>query len=75
MSTIDFDEIQIGVILQTNVNFVRSHCDIFIGENGHSGMSLKDIYLYHTIPGSIVFYSTDVVTTERAIENAAITKN
>lgn len=69
-----FDQIRMGAISQTNVNFVGSHCGVSIGEDGPSQMGLEDIALFRTIPGSTVFYPSDAVSTERAVELAANTK-
>ncbi|XP_020281107.1 transketolase isoform X2 [Pseudomyrmex gracilis] len=69
-----FDQIRMGAISQTNVNFVGSHCGVSIGEDGPSQMGLEDIAMFRTIPGSTVFYPSDAVSTERAIELAANTK-
>lgn len=62
-----------GAISQTNVNFVGSHCGVSIGEDGPSQMGLEDIAMFRTIPGSTVFYPSDAVSTERAVELAANT--
>lgn len=67
-------QIRMGAISQTNVNFVGSHCGVSIGEDGPSQMGLEDIAMFRTIPGSTVFYPSDAVSTERAIELAANTK-
>lgn len=63
-----------GAISQTNVNFVGSHCGVSIGEDGPSQMGLEDLALFRSIPGSTIFYPSDAVSTERAIELAANTK-
>lgn len=63
-----------GAISQTNVNFVGSHCGVSIGEDGPSQMGLEDLALFRSIPGSTIFYPSDAVATERAIELAANTK-
>jgi len=63
-----------GAISQTNVNFVGSHCGISIGEDGPSQMGLEDIAMFRAIPGSTIFYPSDAVSTERAVELAANTK-
>lgn len=54
-----FDQIRMGAISQTNVNFVGSHCGVSIGEDGPSQMGLEDVALFRTIPGSSVFYPSD----------------
>lgn len=69
-----FDQIRMGAISQTNVNFVGSHCGVSIGEDGPSQMALEDLALFRAIPGSTVFYPSDAVSTERAAELAANTK-
>ncbi|XP_026677964.1 transketolase-like protein 2 [Diaphorina citri] len=46
-----FDQIRMGAISQTNVNFVGSHCGVSIGEDGPSQMALEDIAMFRTIPG------------------------
>lgn len=69
-----YDQIRMGAISQTNVNFVGSHCGVSIGEDGPSQMGLEDIALFRTIPGATVFYPSDAVSTERAVELAANTK-
>ncbi|CAO1404198.1 unnamed protein product [Diamesa serratosioi] len=69
-----YDQIRMGAISQTNVNFVGSHCGVSIGEDGPSQMGLEDIALFRTIPGSTVFYPADAVSCERAVELAANTK-
>ncbi|EDS41351.1 transketolase [Culex quinquefasciatus] len=65
-----FDQIRMGAISQTNVNFVGSHCGVSIGEDGPSQMGLEDIAMFRTIPGSTVFYPSDA----RAVELVANTK-
>nr|XP_012223618.1 PREDICTED: transketolase-like protein 2 isoform X1 [Linepithema humile] len=69
-----FDQIRMGAISQTNVNFVGSHCGVSIGEDGPSQMGLEDIAMFRTVPGSTIFYPSDAVSTERAVELAANTK-
>ncbi|XP_066154567.1 transketolase-like protein 2 [Euwallacea fornicatus] len=68
-----FDQIRMGAISQTNVNFAGSHCGVSIGEDGASQMALEDLAMFRTIPGSTVFYPADAVSTERAVELAANT--
>ncbi|XP_052823477.1 transketolase [Octopus bimaculoides] len=69
-----FDQIRMGAISQTNANFCGSHAGISIGEDGPSQMALEDIAMFRSIPGSTVFYPSDAVSCERAIELAARTK-
>ncbi|XP_018048081.1 PREDICTED: transketolase-like protein 2 isoform X2 [Atta colombica] len=69
-----FDQIRMGAISQTNVNFVGSHCGVSIGEDGPSQMGLEDIAMFRAVPNSTIFYPSDAVSTERAVELAANTK-
>ncbi len=69
-----FDQIRMGAISQTNANFCGSHVGVSIGEDGASQMALEDISMFRSVAGSTVFYPSDAVSTERAIELAANTK-
>lgn len=69
-----FDQIRMGAISQTNVNFCGSHCGVSIGEDGPSQMALEDLALFRAVNGSTVFYPCDAVSMERAVEIAAVTK-
>jgi len=69
-----FDNFRMGVISQTNLNVVGSHCGVSIGEDGPSQMALEDLAMFRSLPGCTVFYPTDAVATERAVELAANTK-
>ena len=67
-------QIRMGAISQTNINFSGSHCGVSIGEDGPSQMGLEDIAMFRSIPGSTIFYPSDAVSAERAVELAANTK-
>lgn len=69
-----YDQIRMGAISQTNVNFCGSHCGVSIGEDGPSQMGMEDIAMFRSIPGSTVFYPSDAVSCERAVELAANAK-
>ncbi|RVE70604.1 hypothetical protein OJAV_G00066280 [Oryzias javanicus] len=69
-----YDQIRMGAISQTNVNLVGSHCGVSIGEDGPSQMALEDLALFRAIPTCTVFYPSDGVSTEKAVELAANTK-
>jgi len=66
-----YDQIRMGAISQTKVNFVGSHCGVSIGEDGPSQMALEDLAMFRAIPGCTVFYPSDAVSAERAVELAA----
>ncbi|KPJ03436.1 PREDICTED: transketolase [Papilio xuthus] len=69
-----FDQIRMGAISQSNINLAGSHCGVSIGEDGPSQMGLEDLALFRTIPTATVFYPSDAVSTERAVELAANTR-
>ena len=63
-----------GVISQTNLNVMGSHCGVSIGEDGPSQMALEDLAMFQSLPGCTVFYPSDAVAMERAVELAASTR-
>jgi transketolase len=69
------DQIRMGAISLANVKFCGSHVGCSIGEDGPSQMALEDLGLFRTIPDSIVFYPSDAVSTEYAVELAANCNN
>ncbi|XP_077980998.1 transketolase-like protein 2 [Glandiceps talaboti] len=68
-----YDQIRMGAISQTNINLCGSHCGVCIGPDGASQMGLEDLAMFRSIPTSTVFYPSDAVSTERAVELAANT--
>merc|ERR1712027_52435 len=69
-----FDNLRMGVISQTNLNVMGSHCGVSIGEDGPSQMALEDLAMMRSLPGCTIFYPSDAVACERAVELAANTK-
>jgi transketolase len=69
------DQIRMGAISLANVKFCGSHVGCSIGEDGPSQMALEDLGLFRSIPNSIVFYPSDAVSTEYAVELAANCNN
>lgn len=61
------DHLRMGVISQANIKCVGSHCGVSIGEDGPSQMGLEDLALFRSLPGSVVFYPCDPVSTERVV--------
>ena len=49
-------------------------CGVSIGEDGPSQMALEDLGMFRSLPGCTVFYPSDAVATERAVELAANVK-
>ena len=55
--------------------FIARFCWLLCaGEDGPSQMALEDLAMFRTIPDCTVFYPSDAVSTERAVELAANTK-
>lgn len=69
-----FDQIRMAAISESNINVCGSHCGVSIGEDGPSQMALEDLAMFRSIPMSTVFYPSDAVATEKAVELAANTK-
>ncbi|XP_077181662.1 transketolase [Paroedura picta] len=69
-----FDQIRMAAISESNINLCGSHCGVSIGEDGPSQMALEDLGMFRTVPNSTVFYPSDAVSTEKAVELAANTK-
>ena len=65
------DHLRMGVISRANIKCVGSHCGVSIGEDGPSQMGLEDLALFRSLPGSVVFYPCDAVSTERVVALAA----
>uniref|UniRef100_A0A7M4FPB8 transketolase n=1 Tax=Crocodylus porosus TaxID=8502 RepID=A0A7M4FPB8_CROPO len=69
-----FDQIRMAAISESNINLCGSHCGVSIGEDGPSQMGLEDLCMFRAVPNSTVFYPSDAVATEKAVEIAANTK-
>lgn len=69
-----FDQLRMAAISESNINLCGSHCGVSIGEDGASQMGLEDLAMFRTIPTATVFYPSDAVSTEKAVELAANTK-
>lgn len=66
-----YDQIRMAGVSQSNVKFCGSHAGISIGEDGPSQMGLEDLAMFRPIPGSIILYPSDAVSTERLMAQAA----
>jgi transketolase len=65
------DQIRMAALSSANLTICGSHVGVSIGEDGPSQMGLEDIALFRTLPGSIVFYPSDAVSTEKLVELAS----
>lgn len=62
------DQIRMAGIGRNAVRLCGSHCGVSIGQDGPSQMALEDIALMRAIPGSIVLYPSDGVSTYKLVE-------
>ncbi|XP_041944747.1 transketolase-like [Alosa sapidissima] len=69
-----YDQLRMAAISESNINLCGSHSGLSIGEDGPSQMGLEDMAMFRSIPNSTVFYPSDGVSTERAVELAANAK-
>jgi transketolase len=60
-----------GGVSRTNINLVGSHAGVSIGEDGPSQMALEELGMFQALPNSHVFYPSDAVSCERAVEIVA----
>ncbi|KAI6181377.1 Transket-pyr domain-containing protein [Aphelenchoides besseyi] len=65
------DQIRMAAVSFANVKFCGSHVGVSIGEDGPSQMGLEDLALFRAIPGGVVLYPSDAVSTEYAVELVA----
>src|SRR5438132_1406050 len=66
-----YDQIRMAGVSQSNVKFCGSHVGVSIGEDGPSQMGLEDIAMFRLVPGSVVLYPCDAVSTEKLVAEAA----
>ncbi|XP_012686609.1 transketolase [Clupea harengus] len=69
-----YDQLRMAAISESNINLCGSHCGLSIGEDGPSQMGLEDVAMFRSLPNATVFYPSDGVSTEKAVELAANTK-
>jgi transketolase len=69
-----YDQIRVAGISQSNIKLVGSHVGVSIGEDGPSQMALEDLAMMRAIVGSTVLYPSDAVSTEKLLEQMALTK-
>jgi transketolase len=65
------DFIRMAGISTNNVKLTGSHAGVSIGEDGPSQMALEDLAMMRAIPGAVVLYPCDAVSTERLVAEMA----
>jgi transketolase len=66
-----FDQIRMSQYSAANIKFCGSHSGVAIGQDGPSQMGLEDIAMFRSLIDSVVLYPSDVVSTEKLVEEAA----
>lgn len=61
------DQIRMAGISRLALRLVGSHAGVSIGEDGPSQMALEDIAVMRSIPGSVVLYPSDAVSTYKLV--------
>ncbi len=65
------DQMRMAAIGTANLRLTGSHAGVSIGEDGPSQMALEDIAMMCALPGSIVLYPADAVSTYKLVEQMA----
>ena len=63
--------ISIGFLFSIFYFIMLSYRPLATGEDGPSQMALEDLGMFRSVPGCVVFYPSDAVSCERAVELAA----
>ncbi|KAM3877794.1 transketolase [Diretmus argenteus] len=76
-----YDQLRMAAISESNITLCGSHCGLSAGyvvcipgEEGPSLMALEDMAMFRALPTATIFYPSDGVSTEKAVELAAGTK-
>jgi transketolase len=65
------DQVRMAGISRSAMACCGSHAGVSIGEDGPSQMGLEDLALFRAVPGSIVLYPSDGVSTDACVQLAA----
>jgi transketolase len=65
------DQVRMAAYSFSNIKLCGSHVGVSIGEDGSSQMGLEDLALFRPIPGCVVLYPSDAVSTEACVEASA----
>jgi transketolase len=68
------DQIRMAAYSFSNIKVCGSHVGVSIGEDGPSQMGLEDLALFRPIPGCVVLYPSDAVSSEACVAMAAAHK-
>ncbi len=65
------DQIRMAAIGTSPLRLVGSHAGVSIGQDGPSQMALEDIAMMRALPGSMVLYPSDAVSTYKLVHQMA----
>jgi len=65
------DQIRMAAYSMANLKIIGSHVGVSIGADGPSQMGLEDLSIFRPIPGCVVLYPSDAVSTEACVESLA----
>jgi transketolase len=65
------DQVRMAAIGNAALRLVGSHAGVSIGQDGPSQMALEDIAIMRALPGSVVLYPADGVSTYRLVSQMA----
>lgn len=68
------DQIRMAGVSMANIKLAGSHVGVSIGEDGASQMALEDLGMMRALPGSVVLYPCDAVSTEKLMEQMVKTR-
>jgi transketolase len=68
------DQIRMAAYSFANIKVCGSHVGVSIGEDGPSQMGLEDLAIFRPIPGCVILYPSDAVSSEACVAAAAAHK-
>ncbi|XP_045460798.1 transketolase-like protein 2 [Harmonia axyridis] len=66
-----YDCIRMAAISRSHINIAGIHAGVSAGEDGPCVAGLEDLALFRTIPNCVIFYPSDAIAMEKAVELAA----
>ncbi|XP_044761428.1 transketolase-like protein 2 [Coccinella septempunctata] len=65
------DCIRMAAISRSRINIAGIHAGVSAAEDGACVAGLEDLALFRSVPDCVIFYPSDAISTERAVELAA----
>jgi transketolase len=65
------DQVRMAAYSFSNIKLCGSHVGVSIGEDGPSQMGLEDLAIFRPIPGCVVLYPSDAVSSEACVAATA----